>query len=1001
MISRRFLLTGILFLFVANAGAALPDAQLVYDFVTFLVRDDVNGVAPLTLEGTDTSNAWMDATIFINRYRCIEVRTTTFDVLHATEGERLLRVTIHGTGVTVGGPQIVETLPNEWVLKAVLTSRGWRLAEVATAETRLAKAMVAAACDSDRRTMLDEHLDLGRLSAVLAFVSVDGDLGERGFTIIQLAREIAAAQGDLHRESYAVQMESTLHSVLNRPARALEAALLALEIALASGDPDAIGKAHFAVGIAHWSANDIVSAIASMRRSAAMADSVLHPPVALMSLVMVAHFESSRRNLIDSLAAAGELERLARKYDWPQGQVDAFALQASLHDRLGNYAAAEQLSLKSLALAVRIQRQHQIDTALRGLGNAALRRGDADEAIARFGEASNGGPSLDLAIALEKKGRLREAVEMYERFAPVGEAGGEAGAAAAARIRMSRLSLAMAQPERALELARAARAVLPRQRVGGSTGKVAPWETYTAEGMALRALGRNTEATEAFQTAIAGVEAERGSFAFAEATHTDFFGERIEPYRELIELMVQAGRNADAVRLSEHVKASVLDEVVNAGRTGLAARLTDEEHATQQRLEAELVRLNREILEGTRDGQVAEALRSELAAARARWEQNESLLYARAGIKRAPKITDPLQSPAVLIPTAGDVILNFMVSEKQTTLFVLSRDGEEVRIETHVIAVGTARLKRDVERFLGRLASLNFDYEDDARSLYRLLIAPAENALRGKSAVAIVADGPLWKLPFQVLADRDGRPLVARFAMFYAPSLTSLTRAASASDADRPSAVLAIGNPRVGTDTAATVRAQMRATLGDLPDAAVEAREVAALYDRSRSRVLTGTEATEQAMKERAAEYDILHLAAHAVTDDSQPLYSSIVLARQDDREDGLLEGREITQLALRARLTVLSACSTAQGRVRPGEGLIGLSWAFLVAGCPTIVATQWRVPSVSTSKLMIDFHRQLARGDISVAEALRRAQMRLMKDRRYRHPFYWSGFVVVGAGGS
>jgi CHAT domain-containing protein len=440
---------------------------------------------------------------------------------------------------------------------------------------------------------------------------------------------------------------------------------------------------------------------------------------------------------------------------------------------------------------------------------------------------------------------------------------------------------------------------------------------------------------------------------------------------------------------------------VNAERTDLASRLTDEERADQERLEAEIVRLNRELLNGKSDAKAAGTLRSELSAARARWEQNESTLYARAGVRRAPKITDPLQSPSALIPTADDVILNFVVGEKQTTLFVLSREDEEVRIETHTIAAGTANLQRDVDRFLGRLASLNFDYEGDARSLYRLLIAPAENTLRGKSVIAIVADGPLWRLPFQVLAGSDGKPLVTRFAMFSAPSLMSLSRVSRSPDGHRPFTVLAIGNPRVGGDTAATVRAQMRADLGDLPDAAVEARQVAALYDRDRSHVLIGTQATERAVKERAAEYDILHLAAHAVTDDSQPLYSSIVLAREDDREDGLLEGREITRLDLRARLTVLSACSTAQGRVRPGEGLIGLSWAFLVAGCPTIVATQWRVPSASTALLMVDFHRELARGDISVAEALQRAQMRLMKDRRYRHPFYWSGFVVVGAGRS
>jgi CHAT domain-containing protein len=437
-------------------------------------------------------------------------------------------------------------------------------------------------------------------------------------------------------------------------------------------------------------------------------------------------------------------------------------------------------------------------------------------------------------------------------------------------------------------------------------------------------------------------------------------------------------------------------------RIDLTARLSDEERTTQEEIEGNIRRLNMQLLHGHEDASTSAVTKSALADARARWEQLQTTLYVRHGLRRAPAVVDPLVIPEVLLPTPEDVILDFVVTDRQTILFVLSRPrGGEMTIDVHTIAVGTVALRADVDHFLNRLASANFDYEDDARRLYRLLIGPAEKRLQGKTVVAIVADGPLWRLPFQALQGDDGKPLLTRFVLFSAPSLLSLSRADGHREA-QPS-ILAIGNPRVSAGVTAAVQSRTRAALGDLPEAAVEARAVAALYDRAHALVLTGNQATEQAVKESAPRYDILHVAAHAITDDRQPLYSSILLAsgQESAGEDGLLEGREITRLALNARLTVLSACSTAQGYVRPGEGLIGLSWAFLVAGCPAIVASQWRVPSVSTSKLMVDFHRELARGNRTVAEALRLAQLRMMKNPRYRHPFYWSAFVVIGAGRS
>jgi CHAT domain-containing protein len=97
--------------------------------------------------------------------------------------------------------------------------------------------------------------------------------------------------------------------------------------------------------------------------------------------------------------------------------------------------------------------------------------------------------------------------------------------------------------------------------------------------------------------------------------------------------------------------------------------------------------------------------------------------------------------------------------------------------------------------------------------------------------------------------------------------------------------------------------------------------------------------------------------------------------------------------------MVVLSACDTARGYVSSGEGMIGMTWALFVAGVPTTVASQWKVPSETTTKLMVAFHKNARQ--MSKAGAWREAALEMIKDSRYRmKPFYWAGFVVVGNGG-
>lgn len=210
--------------------------------------------------------------------------------------------------------------------------------------------------------------------------------------------------------------------------------------------------------------------------------------------------------------------------------------------------------------------------------------------------------------------------------------------------------------------------------------------------------------------------------------------------------------------------------------------------------------------------------------------------------------------------------------------------------------------------------------------------------------------------------------------------------------------MLALGDPAIDFDTRREVRADHRdATLGRLPDAEREVDALRRLYG-SRVETRVGAVAAESALKRTAGRYDVLHFATHGLVDDYAPMYSALLLTGSDS-DDGLLEAREILSLPLRAELVVLSACNSARGEAAHGEGVLGLSWAFLATGCPRTVATQWRVGSASAARLMIAFHSRMAnrRAVTRVAEALRDAQLEMLRTSRYAHPYYWAGFVLIG----
>jgi CHAT domain-containing protein len=245
---------------------------------------------------------------------------------------------------------------------------------------------------------------------------------------------------------------------------------------------------------------------------------------------------------------------------------------------------------------------------------------------------------------------------------------------------------------------------------------------------------------------------------------------------------------------------------------------------------------------------------------------------------------------------------------------------------------------------------------------------------------------------------------LAQRATFLDAGSAGLLTKISAKAAPALPRLLAIGNPSLSGQSVARLRSTGRELSFDsLPQAEQEVKAIGEIYGAQESTILIGSAAREETFKATASKYPVLHFASHGVLDDVNPLYSRLLLATGSASEDGFLEAREIMKLDLHADLAVLSACQTARGQVGSGEGLIGMSWALFIAGTSTTVASQWKVDSASTARLMIDFHRNLQADkgptQTRAAEALRKAASKLMADPKYRHPFFWSGFVVVGNG--
>jgi CHAT domain-containing protein/tetratricopeptide (TPR) repeat protein len=685
---------------------------------------------------------------------------------------------------------------------------------------------------------------------------------------------------------------------------------------------------------------------------------------------------------------------------------------------LGDYPQALAYMERCYALAKKIGYKEGMAIALHNLGDVRSRQGDSRRALQYYEKSltldtemgNPPGMAIDLSDVGQSQAALSDTTAARHSFARALEIARQTKDRETMALVLTNQAVLAGKANECVEgLALAAEAVTIATEIGLRNPL---WRAHLTLGQLERQAGRLEEARNEMAIAIGIVEELRRGIPGEEMAE-EAFGEMVEPYHEMIGILVEQRDFGEAFEYAERAKGRVLLDVLRQGRRNINGAMTDAERSAEAGRLAQITRWNREVrdklVSGDPQTEDTAEVSAKLREARLSYEDFLTQLYAtHPQLRIARGESSPIlwSDLGALLEGEADSLVEFVVTEEVTYLFVITRSAEgRIDLRVHTIRVGKRTLDHDVLRFRRLLADRSLGYSPSARSLYDRLLRPAAAQLEHSRTICIVPDGPLWALPFQALQRSAAHFLVDDAAVFYVPSLTVL-REMMARKRPRtgPLRLLAFGNPSIGSElTSGLQRVYRNASLAPIPEAETEVRQIASFYGKGNSVVHVGRDAREDLLKKEAPGFDVLHLATHGILDNQSALYSRLLLATPTTAdEDGLLEAREIMQLDLHAGLAVLSACETARGRVGAGEGLIGMSWALFVAGCPTSVVSLWNVSSVSTTRLMIEFHRVLQSTTSRAptrAGALRSAALVLRRNPRYRHPFYWAAFVVVGDG--
>jgi CHAT domain-containing protein/Tfp pilus assembly protein PilF len=340
--------------------------------------------------------------------------------------------------------------------------------------------------------------------------------------------------------------------------------------------------------------------------------------------------------------------------------------------------------------------------------------------------------------------------------------------------------------------------------------------------------------------------------------------------------------------------------------------------------------------------------------------------------------------PVEIARKTGATVLFYWLGEKQSYLWAIGANG--TRLFT---LPAQAEITNAVERYRKVLLQPGHGLDsmnEDGLALYRMLVAPAADRINSNGNVVVVNDGPLSLLNFETLIVPGDKPhyWIEDANVVSAPSLHMLASAKPSRSAG--GRLLLVGDA-----------VSPNPDYPELPMAAREMTQIQKHFSVGNETVYSRQKATSNSyLASIPQQYSYIHFVAHGVASRTDPLDSAIILSRTSAEEDSFkLHAREIIQHPIDARLVTVSACYGGGTRSYAGEGLVGLSWAFLRAGAHNVIGALWEASDESTPALMDGLYQGLQEGR-SPSAALRQSKLALLHaPGRFQQPFYWAPFQI------
>jgi tetratricopeptide (TPR) repeat protein len=701
-----------------------------------------------------------------------------------------------------------------------------------------------------------------------------------------------------------------------------------------------------------------------------------------------------------ALQIAGKIEGTSREpgVSYELSQLCEFQMRTGrLHEALGNCQ-------KSIVLFEPFHHPKWTATAFLRLGDVQHALGQKEQAIASFRRASNLSGSvhnaglqaralMDWGGVLEDLGRRDEARSLFDAALPLSQSAPDPEVQIEARYRIAQLEFEE---------------------------------------------GRNDDAKRDLGIALDSIQAQRRAVRNADL-RAAYFARVHQCHELLVEvLMREQGRDPSAT-----ASAAQALEINESGRALmlLDALATRDADAPEKKRGTALLQASFELrrtvdraydlrlklmLEGGHKREL-DANAAALAQAIDSLERAEDEQKTAAADSAAP--SGRTLSAAEIVEASRNLdstLVEYALGKEHSYVWVI--DGGEIdsyvlparRIIERAVRkwrdLATARISWAGESFEDhrkRVEAADRDLPHVAADLSCMLLAPFLSA--HMKHLTIVLDGELDLLPFTALPESGcqggGQPMIAEHQVTLTPSLSILLEQHETRERTSFRGEVALladpvfdrADPRVhAIDSASGGNSipPFEPALPRLIGTREEAKAIAALTGPGRAALYLDFNANLQTLfSPSMGAYRILHIASHGVLDDRSPDFSGIVLSLVDQYGQpvfGYLKIHDIASLNLRSDLVVLSSCDSSAGVNLSGEGVIGLSHAFLSAGAKRVVSTLWGVDDEGSKDLMIAFYSGMLRDGLDPPEALRRAQLQIVHSLHSGAPYYWAAFTMT-----